>query len=182
MKNKLTKKVNAAPPVMTREESLTRLLKKLTPGGKRFARRLDKALCDEFAILSCNGADLIRSHIASEHLGTVESIEVMNNLAESHAKVRITCYYMIMNHAAVLLSSGTMHRSHGALTDMGEQLLQIWLIYSNRLEDLEVISRDAIEKNRQELMATIAKTGKPASFSLSGAFKSLFKKGEKGRT
>lgn len=182
MTNNTGKRAKAPPPVMTREESRTRLLKKLTPAGKRFARQLGKALNDEFTILSCNGADMIRAHIAEEHLSTAESVDAMNDLAMNHAKTRITSYYMIMNHAAILLSSGKMHRSQGMLTDMGEQLLQIWLIYSNRLEDLEVVPHEAIEKKRQDLMAAIAKVGKPASFSLSGAVKSLFKRGAEGKS
>lgn len=181
MTNKTNRK-RSGPPPTTREESRTRLLSKLTPAGKQFARRLAKALDDEFTLLSCNGSDRIRSHITQEHLTTIESIDAMNNLGAQLAKARVTSYYMIMNHAAILLSSETMHRSQGVLTDMGEQLLQIWMIYANRLEDLGVVSPEGIEKSRQELMATIARLGKPPSFSLSGAIKSLFKGGAKEST
>lgn len=156
-----------------------KLLAALTPAGERFVEKLDKALADEFAQLCCAAADMIRNHIEEHHLKSMDSVKAINSLAEQRAKARVTCYYLIMNHAGLLLMSGRAHRRQGVLSDDGDMLLQIWTIYAYRLAELGELSFEQIESEQSKLRTAIQHAGRRPTFTVVGAVKSLFSKNKR---
>lgn len=163
-------------PPFDKEAYFRTLRKTLTPAGELFAGRLDKALESEFLNLSCNGADAIKAHLEEHHLKTEESIKTINNLADHHANPRVTCYYLIMNHANLLLSQGRVHRYKGTVNGVRDELARIWTIYADRLVELGIEKPEHVEAARAKLAEQLANSRR-GPFSLVGAVKSMFKKG-----
>lgn len=160
---------------ISREQHEELLRRQLTPAGAAFARKLDKAVDYECATVNNNGSDAVKTAIDQHHLKSLGSVKTVNRLAASWQKPRVTCYYMIMNHAGILLSSGHYHRNLGELNPTGHQLLQIWRIYANKLIDRGEATHTQIDAEEQNLLKAIGKAGRP-KLSLIGAIKSAFKK------
>lgn len=168
-------KKNGKKEPLSREEYEKKLLAMLTPEGEKFSQRLDKALRDECDGMRNNAADAIRSMIEAHHLKSIESIKAMNTLAASYTRPGVTCCYLMMNYANILLTSGDFHRRRGELTVTGQQLLEIWRIYANRLVDKGAESSEQIEQQERVLLHHIGNLGS-SGLSVIGAIKSLFAK------
>lgn len=151
------------------------LHRQLTPAGEAFDHKLDKAIDLECDTINNNGSDAVKEAIAQHHLQTLDSVKTVNRLASSWQKPRITCYYMMMNYAGILLSSGYYHQRLGELNPTGHQLMQIWHIYANKLIDRGEASHGQIDTEEQNLLKAIGKAGRP-KFSLFNIIKSAVKK------
>jgi hypothetical protein len=137
-----------------------KMIRRLTPAGRVFLTRLDKALRDEFDSLNNAGGDAIRAEIAKYHMRNFESVKSVNRLAESGRKSRSTAYYMIMNDAMMLLATDGRHRQKGALSPTGEQVLQIWRIYANRLVDMGEETRERVDAEEGRLLQKMEKAAR----------------------
>lgn len=150
-----------------------KMLKRLTPAGKIFLKRLDEALKEEFAALNDTGGDAIREEIAKHHMRNFDSVRSINRLAESGRKARVTAYYMIMNYAMMLLATDGKYRSKGVLSSTGEQVLQIWRIYANKLVDRGEETRERVDAEETKLLQSMEKAAR-AGGSLLARIKSFF--------
>ena len=158
------------------DEREERLRRRLGPAGKFFLGRLDTALGEELDAVNNAGADAIRKEIGRHHMKTLDSVKAINRLAESGRQARATSYYMIMNYSVMLLESGTYHKHKGALNPTGEQLLQIWRIYANKLIDRGEATHAQIDAEEAGLMQSIQNAGRGSGNTLLGHIKSAFKK------
>jgi hypothetical protein len=155
------------------DERADKLRKRLTPAGKHFLGRLDKALAEELDRLNNAGGDAIRAEIARHHMRTPDSVKSMNRLGENGTKARLTCHYMIMNYATMLLATDGQYRHGGRPGPVGEQLLEIWRIHANKLVDTGAVPQDQIDAEEAKLLAAVRKAERGGG-SLLGRIKALF--------
>ena len=162
----------------TREEYEKGLLKLLTPAGEKFSTRLLRVLDEECEALYNNtGAEAIRKAVLANHLKSAESVRAVNQLAASRTRPRITCYYLFMNYANILIASGDHHEARGRLDRLGQKLFEIWHLYARRLVEAGEVEREQIDVEEKKLLETIAAKGK--TFSMMQSVTGLFRKNKK---
>lgn len=139
-------------PEMSKQDLLRR---KLTPKGRAFLKRLDKALAEELAKLRNVAGDAVRAEIERHHMRNLDSVKSINRCAASGQPSRLTAYYLILNYSSMLLQIGRPRVKPG-LTPLEEQILQIWRIYANKVIEAGVATQAQIDAAEKELVASRA--------------------------
>ena len=172
---KKEEKKDPQPP--TKLDYEARLLSLLTPEGKKFATRLGRALREECASIQNEAGIAILQEIELHFLKSLDSIKTMNRLAAARTVQLVTCYYLIMNYAEILLASSRYHQRKGELNVTGQRLFEIWRIYAYRLMDMGEEGAGRIAAREAALTRNIEDSGS-SGLSVVGAIKSLFGKGK----